>query len=89
MRVLLELLRIIIIFLFGGGLLYALLNAFYSVLGADRQYDVWFLGAAIFIFLFVLYRNKLQFTGWASGYSARKLSKKHLLFRMSCVSCYA
>ncbi|MFD0050394.1 hypothetical protein ACFVHQ_13855 [Actinomycetes bacterium NPDC127524] len=79
MKVLLEILRIIIIFLLGGGLLYALLNSFYSSLGTENPYDVWFIWAAVLIFLFVLYRNKLQFTGWTSGYSRRKLSKKTTL----------
>lgn len=77
MRIILEILRIICILLIFGGLLSALLNYIYSTLGINinKNESSWLRWIAIYFLLFVLYRNKLQFSGWYKGKEQRKLSK--------------
>jgi hypothetical protein len=72
MRVILELLRIILIFGFFGGFFYNVLNNVYKSLGVT-QYE-WLGFLAILLMLFIIYRNKWQFTGWYKG--KEKLPKK-------------
>ncbi len=75
MRTLLELLRIIFIFGLLGGLGWTLIGNIYTINEATEPYSR--LGAlAIFVSLFVLYRNKLQFSGWYRGKGVKKLPKK-------------
>lgn len=74
MRILLELIRIIIIFGVLGGIGWAIIKNMYTINEATESYS--FLGAiAVLVILFVLYRNKLQFSGWYEGKERRKLSK--------------
>jgi hypothetical protein len=75
LRVLLELLRIIFIFLLLGGILWAFLVEIYSSFGFNLDDYGWLGGIAIYLLLFVLYRNKLQFSGWYTGNGREKLSK--------------
>jgi hypothetical protein len=76
MRVLLELIRIIIMFAIVGSVLGYLLENIYFEMGIDPEK----LGAigfiAIFVMFFVLYRNKLQFSGWYKGKGREKLPRK-------------
>lgn len=72
MRVILELIRIILIFGLLGGLFSAILTAFYQSMGVT-QYE-WFGSLAILLFLFINYRNRWQFTGWVKG--KEKLPRK-------------
>jgi hypothetical protein len=74
MRVFLELLRIIFIFTIIGGLAGEVLNRIYTVNEVTKEYQ-WFGAIGIFIFLFVLYRNKLQFNGWYIGNGRKKLPR--------------
>ncbi|WP_405099979.1 hypothetical protein [Oceanobacillus sp. FSL H7-0719] len=74
MRTLLELLRIFIIFIFLGGFGWLLIVNIYSLFDVTEN-DTWIGGLAIFILLFVLYRNKLQFSGWYKGKGRRKLPR--------------
>ncbi|UJL47357.1 hypothetical protein KFZ58_05550 [Virgibacillus sp. NKC19-16] len=74
LRVLLELLRIIFIFLLLGGLLWILIGNFYQF--DDVENYQWFPVVGIYILLFVLYRNRLQFSGWYVGKGRMKLSAK-------------
>lgn len=75
MRTSLELLRILIILIFFGGLGWAVLNNIYTMYEVPIKY-MWVGATAIFIIIFVLYRNKLQFSGWYKGKSKEKLPKK-------------
>ncbi|WP_411789221.1 hypothetical protein [Halobacillus rhizosphaerae] len=75
MRVVFELLRIIVIVGFLGALGSTILAKIYAVNGAAETYS-WLGAIGIVILLFVLYRNKLQFTGWYKGKRGHKLKKK-------------
>lgn len=75
MRTSLELLRILIILIFFGGLGWAVLNNIYTMYEVPIKY-MWVGATTIFIIIFVLYRNKLQFSGWYKGKSKEKLPKK-------------
>lgn len=74
MRILLELPRIIIIFVLLGGLGWAVLGNIYSINESTKSYS-WLGAIAIFLLLFVWYRNKLQFSGWYKGKGRVKLPK--------------
>jgi|SRR5690625_2459437 len=66
MRIVLEFLRIIFIFILLGGLGWAIIENAYQTNVANEKYS-WLGGIAILLLLFVLYRNKLQFSGWYKG----------------------
>ncbi|WP_349727772.1 hypothetical protein [Peribacillus frigoritolerans] len=73
MRVLLELIRIILIFGIAGTIISTIVNGIYINIGVN-QYS-WLGSIAILLLLFVWYRNKLQFSGWYSGKGKEKLPK--------------
>lgn len=73
MRLLLELLRIIFIFILLGGLGGAIIRNIYTINEATEPYS-WLGAIAILLLLFVLYRNKLQYSGWYRE-GGQKLSK--------------
>lgn len=73
-EMLLELLRIIIIFMILGGLGWGILVNIYAMNEASEPYS-WLGAIAILILLFVFYRNKLQFSGWYKGEGRVKLPK--------------
>lgn len=75
MKVFLELLRIIFIFAIGGSILGYFLESVYSGIGIDNQKYGGIGFIAILILMFVLYRNKLQFSGWYKGEGRKKLPK--------------
>lgn len=75
MRTVLELLRIIIIFALLGGLGWAIIENIYTINKSTESYS-WLGALAILVLLFVLYRNKLQFSGWYKGKGRKKLPKK-------------
>ncbi|MRH41477.1 hypothetical protein GH741_02170 [Aquibacillus halophilus] len=72
MRTFLELLRIIIIFALLGGFGWAILGNIYTTNEITQTYS-WLGAVAILLLLFVLYRNKLQFSGWYKGKGKLKL----------------
>lgn len=74
MRILLELFRIIFIFGFLGGLGWVIIKNIYSINEETVTYG-WLSAIAILLLLFVLYRNKLQFSGWYNGKNKVKLPK--------------
>jgi hypothetical protein len=74
MRTLLELMRIIIIFALLGGFGWAIIGNLYTSNGVTESYS-WLGALAIFVLLFVLYRNKLQFSGWYKGKGRKKLPR--------------
>lgn len=74
-RVILELLRIIFIFAIFATVLGAIPHAIYSTIGIDTDNYGWTAMLGVFILIFVLYRNKLQFSGWYTGKGGEKLPK--------------
>jgi len=44
-------------------------------MGIDTEKYGWLVFLAIFLLIFVLYRNKLQFSGWYKGAGRKKLPK--------------
>ncbi|GIO21609.1 hypothetical protein [Oceanobacillus sp. J11TS1] len=75
MRTLLELIRIIVIFGLLGALGWVVIRNIYTINEATESYS-WLGALAILVLLFVLYRNKLQFSGWYKGEGRNKLPKK-------------
>jgi hypothetical protein len=84
MRFLLELLRIIFIFALLGSLLGLLLENVYLIFGFNIEKYGWLATMGIYVLLFVLYRNKLQFTGWYTGKGREKLPKKVSQILIGC-----
>ncbi|WP_313893700.1 hypothetical protein [Psychrobacillus sp.] len=74
MKTLLELLRIIIILAFFSALGWTIIGNTYTRLEVNETYS-WLGAIAILLLLFVLYRNKWQFTGWYKGKGKEKLPK--------------
>ncbi|WP_285765764.1 hypothetical protein [Peribacillus sp. SI8-4] len=75
MRVLLELMRIILIFGIAGSIFSVIVHGIYSSIGVDTGQYGWLGRVATFLLLFVWYRNKLQFSGWYAGKGKERLSK--------------
>ncbi|RAZ67045.1 hypothetical protein [Planococcus maitriensis] len=74
MKTLLELIRVFAILAIlgmGGGLILA---GFYSG-SPDTEPYRWLGGGAVLLLIFVLYRNKLQFSGWYQGTKRDKLRR--------------
>ena len=77
LRSLLELLRILLIFVILGSILISLLRTFYGLFNMDLEDPVLMLGSiGVLVLLFVLYRNKFQFSGWYNGDVYEKLSRR-------------
>ena len=57
-----------------GGLGWAVIGNIYTINEATESYS-WLGAIAILLLLFVLYRNKLQFSGWYKGEGRVKLPK--------------
>ena len=87
MRIILELLRITVICLLLGAVLGGLVKLIYSGLGINIDYTpgAWIVGCAILVFLFVFYRNKLQFSGFYKSEGMVKLPRKVSIFLLSFV----
>ena len=78
MSAFLELLRvaaILIVLAFGGGMI---LTSVYSSDSGTEPYS-WLGGIAVVLLIFVLYRNKLQFSGWHKSESRDKLPRIHFI----------
>lgn len=73
-RFFLEIVRIILIFVLLGSLIWLILDDIYSGIPAE-QYG-WLGALGIYVFLFVMYRNRWQFSGWYTGEGRQKLPKK-------------
>src|SRR5690625_4327530 len=74
MNVALELLRIIVVFSLLGAFGWVVIENIYTVNEITKNYSSLAI-LAILILLFVLYRNKLQFSGWYKGKARKKLSR--------------
>lgn len=86
MKVIIEILRIILILFLLGGFSWIVLTAMYTKYGVIDDYQ-WIGAIGIYVFLFVLYRNKLQFSGWYKGEGRVKLSKKisYIIISLGCI----
>ena len=85
-RVLLELIRVTAIFIILGLLMGTLIKFIYSSLGINIEdtYGGLMVSLSILIIIFVLYRNKLQFTGFYKGEKRVKLPIAVSVFLVSC-----
>lgn len=81
MRVILELIRIILIFGLFESLFYTVLNNMYKSLGVT-QYE-WFGYLGVLLLLFIVYRNKWQFTGFYNRKRNVKLPPRVSIFLAS------
>ncbi|WP_027963877.1 hypothetical protein [Halalkalibacillus halophilus] len=75
MRTILELLRILVIIGVLGFIGWSIINSIYTRNEGSGSYS-WLGALALLGFLFVLYRNKLQFSGWYKGKNREKLPKQ-------------
>lgn len=76
MRILLELIRVIVIFVLFGVISSYLLNKFYLSLNLSlSNIGNICVSVSLLILLFILYRNKWQFSGFYQGAQSRKLSR--------------
>lgn len=73
-KILLELIRILVIFLLIGSMGGLFLESIYISIGTNPKY-FWLGYIAILILIFVLYRNKLQFSGWYKQKEMKRLPK--------------
>ena len=74
MRILLELLRILFILGIFFALGWLVIGNIYKLNEVTDSYS-WLGAIAILLLIFVLYRNKLQFSGWYKGKDVAKLPK--------------
>ncbi|MDV2582781.1 hypothetical protein [Alkalibacillus haloalkaliphilus] len=70
-RAVLEFLRLAVIFFFIGGVLSYMFINIYSAVGIESSTLV---GVGVMLVVFVLYRNRLQFSGWYNGKQRKRLS---------------
>lgn len=77
MRTILELLRIILIFGVLGAIGWKVIENIYTINEPTESYS-WLGAVAILVLLFVLYRNKLQFSGWYKGEGRKNYQGKFL-----------
>ncbi|MFS0781515.1 hypothetical protein [Bacillus sp. 1P06AnD] len=75
MKVVMELGRIILIFCILGSLLGQLLMYTYAHLSIPMNSFKWIGGIGVYLLLFILYRNKWQFSGYYKGKEMHKLSR--------------
>ncbi len=74
MRIFLELLRIIFIFILLGGLAWLLIGEIYTEKNVQKYQ--WLGAIGIYMVLYLLYKNRLQFSGWYKGAGRKKLPRK-------------
>ncbi|QQE74803.1 hypothetical protein KDJ56_02120 [Brevibacillus composti] len=72
-RFLLELIRVVLVMFLGLMILGQIENVVYAWIGAVPNW--WAAFVANFLLLLILYRNKLQFSGWFPSNTGRPLSK--------------
>lgn len=84
MSAFLELLRVAAILIVLGAGSGMILSSIYSSDAGTEPY-AWLGGIAVVLLIFVLYRNKLQFSGWYKGESRDKLPRIATIL-LICVS---
>jgi hypothetical protein len=72
---LLEFIRVLFIFIIGSAVLIGLETWIFRISGREALDYAWMLGIANIVFIFVVYRNVLQFSGWFKGIKVKKLNK--------------
>ncbi|WP_286184914.1 hypothetical protein [Bacillus sp. SD075] len=78
LRVILELFRIITIIFVIGLIMGFIINSIYAIFGitVENTRGGWIVAMAIFPLLYVLYKNRLQFSGFYKNDGQVKLSKR-------------
>ncbi|AMM95617.1 hypothetical protein UP17_19365 [Peribacillus simplex] len=78
LRVILELFRIITIIFVIGMIMGFIINSIYAIFGitVENTAGGWIVAMAIFPLLYVLYRNRLQFSGFYKNGKQVKLSNR-------------
>ncbi|MEH7347652.1 hypothetical protein [Gottfriedia acidiceleris] len=84
MGLILELIRIIVILGVLGALFSTVLSEVYTKIGVNLSNSGWWSSFGILILIFVLYRNKFQFSGWYNGKGKEKLTNKVTRLLVSC-----
>ncbi|MDR7000184.1 hypothetical protein [Neobacillus niacini] len=84
LRIFLELIRILVVFFIIGGIMGGLVKLIYASIGinVDNTNGAWLVGLSILLLIFVLYRNRLQFSGFYRG--KEKLPKKVSISLILC-----
>ncbi|WP_431800452.1 hypothetical protein [Halobacillus andaensis] len=83
-RLILELLRIVLIFGILGSFAWSLVSNLYT--WNDRVFQFqWLAALGIYVLLFIFYRNKWQFTGWYRG-RGREMLPRNVTVWLSVVS---
>ncbi|PGM51076.1 hypothetical protein [Bacillus sp. AFS053548] len=80
----LEVIRIILIFGLLGALFSTVVSEIYNELGVNLTHTGWWCYFGILVLLFVMYRNKIQFSGWYNGKGREKLTKIVTNLLISC-----
>ncbi|WP_088014659.1 hypothetical protein [Gottfriedia acidiceleris] len=80
----LEVIRIILIFGLLGALFSTVVSEAYKEMGVNLTYTGWWSSIGILVLIFVLYRNKFQFSGWYNGKGGQKLTKVVTKLLISC-----
>ncbi|MEH7403516.1 hypothetical protein V7148_21380 [Gottfriedia acidiceleris] len=83
MGLILEMIRIIVIFGILGALFSTVLSEIYLGIGVNLSNSGWWSSFGILLLIFVLYRNKIQFSGWYNGKGKVKLSNKVTILLVS------
>ena len=82
----LEFIRILFIITIGSVLLINLETWIFKITGKEALDYAWMLGIANIIFVFVVYRNILQFSGWFKSARSKKLNKTITLVLLAIAS---
>lgn len=83
LRVILEFMRIIFLLLLLGAFFGYVLETLYGEWGVDLANYGWMGTLGVLLIIFVLYRNKLQWSGWYQGAGRANLSRKATLLLLS------
>ncbi|WP_235832896.1 hypothetical protein [Gottfriedia acidiceleris] len=80
----LEVIRIILIFGLLGALISTVVSEIYNEFGVSLIHTGWWCYFGILVLIFVMYRNKIQFSGWYNGKGREKLTKIVTNLLISC-----
>ncbi|MES9685854.1 hypothetical protein ABWK22_23705 [Gottfriedia acidiceleris] len=80
----LEVIRIILIFGLLDTLFSTVVSEIYNKFGVDLTHTGWWCYFGILVLIFVLYRNKIQFSGWYNGKGREKLPEIVTNLLISC-----
>ncbi|UPM56257.1 hypothetical protein [Gottfriedia acidiceleris] len=80
----LEVIRIILIFGLIGALISTVVSEIYIEFSVNLTHTGWSCYFGILVLIFVMYRNKIQFSGWYNGKGREKLTKIVTKLLISC-----